>query len=275
VSDRANEILIKSKRKNFSANLGENETTFVGNGLDFSELREYHFGDDVRKINWKATAKEQKPYINLFNEQRELNIIIAYMISGNISFGSKRLKQDLMSEILALLGYGAMKNSDRVTSIFFSNKEEYFHKPTKSINSLNEIVPKSLEFDVMQKEVDYSLFCEYLLNRVKQKSIIFIIGDFYEDIDLSLIASKHEVYTIIVRDRFEEDPKLLGEFELLDPISLDKESIEFDKNVLNEYKESIKAIDEKLSNHLKANMVRFTKIYTDEDPFLKLNYLVR
>ena len=167
IAHTAREILVKTRRKIFSQNLGNNATAFVGNGLDFSELREYHFGDDVRKINWKATAKATTPYINLFTEERELNVVLAFMSGGSICFGSKRLKQEVMAEVFALLGYSMMKNSDNMTTIFFSNKEEYFRKSTKNIAALNALVPVALSLDVLDKEVDLGAFSDYLLSRLK------------------------------------------------------------------------------------------------------------
>ncbi len=275
IAHTAREILVKTRRKIFSQNLGNNATAFVGNGLDFSELREYHFGDDVRKINWKATAKATTPYINLFTEERELNVVLAFMSGGSIYFGSKRLKQEVMAEVLALLGYSVMKNSDNMTTLFFSNKEEYFRKATKNIAALNEIIPDALSLDVLDKEVDYDAFSDYLLSRVKQKSILFLIGDFYEKIDLSLLAAKHEIYAVIVRDHFEEAPQLGGDLTLLDPSSMRENSLDIDRGMLLRFTEEIEKRDNELYAHFKAHNIRYTKIYTDEDPFYKLNNLVR
>ncbi len=275
IAHTAREILVKTKRKIFSQNLGNNATAFVGNGLDFSELREYHFGDDVRKINWKATAKATTPYINLFTEERELNVVLAFMSGGSIYFGTKRMKQEVMAEVLALLGYSVMKNSDKMTTLFFSNKEEYFRKATKNIASLNEIIPDALSLDVLDKEVDYAAFSDYFLSRVKQKSILFIIGDFYETIDLSLLAARHEIYAVIVRDHFEEAPQLSGDLTLLDPTSMQESSLDIDSSMLLRFKEEIAQRDNALYAHFKAHNIRYTKIYTDEDPFFKLNNIVR
>ena len=271
----AREILIKSKRKIFSQNLGNNATTFVGNGLDFSELREYYFGDDVRKINWKATAKAQRPYINLFTEERELNIVIAFMTSGGIAFGSKRIKQELMAEVYALLAFSAMKNGDNVTTLAFSDREEYYRRATKSINALHDVVPKLLGLDALGKEVDYEEFSDYMLGTVKQKSIVFLIGDFYEEVDLTLLSAKHEVYAVVVRDKFEEEPQLMGMLDLIDPNSMKSSSFEFNKKMLTDYKEVIDKKDKKLYEHFMGHHIRYVKIYTDEDPYFKLNNLVR
>ena len=271
----AREILIKSKRKIFSQNLGNNATTFVGNGLDFSELREYYFGDDVRKINWKATAKAQRPYINLFTEERELNIVIAFMSSGGIAFGSKRIKQELMAEVYALLAFSAMKNGDNVTTLAFSSKEEYYRRATKSVNALHEVVPNLLQLDTLGKNVNYEAFSSHMLGSIKQKSIVFVVGDFYEEADLTLLSAKHEVYAVVVRDKFEEEPKLMGMLDLIDPNSMNTSGFEFNQKMLKEYKNVIEKSDKKLYEHFTGNHIRYVKVYTDEDPYFKLNNLVR
>jgi uncharacterized protein (DUF58 family) len=272
----AREILVKSKRKVFTPNLGNNATAFIGNGLDFSELREYNFGDDVRKINWKATAKSNHmPYVNLFTEERELHVIVAFMISGSIYFGSKRLKQELMSEVLALLGYSVMKNSDRLSTLFFSDKEEFFYKSTKNIASLHEIVPEALSFNVEGKSVNYKFFNDYILSRFKKPSLLFLIGDFYEEMDLSLLAAKHELFAVVIRDRFEENPKLSGEINLFDLNTLQESALDIDSKMVDNFIKEIQEKDQNLIDHFKANNIRYTKIYTDEDPFYKLNNLVR
>jgi len=275
IENVAREILVKTKRRIFSPNLGNNATAFVGNGLDFSELREYHFGDDVRKINWKATAKSGQPYINLFNEERELNVIVSFMLGGSIYFGSKRIKQELMSEVLALLGYSVMKNSDRLSTLFFSKHEEGYYKPTKNIAALHELIPTALSFDVLEKEVNYEAFNNYVLSRFKQKSILFIIGDFFEEVDFSLLAAKHEIYAVIVRDHFEESPQLSGALSLVEPSSMMQSALEFDSTMLARFEEEIAKKDAILYAHFKAHNIRYTKIYTDEDPYFKLNQLVR
>jgi len=275
ISRVAREIFIKTKRKIFSQNLGNNSTTFIGSGLDFSELREYYFGDDVRKINWKATAKAGRPYINLFTEERELNIVLAFMTGGGISFGSKRIKQELMAEVYALLAFSAIKNSDMVTTLAFSSKEEYYRPATKNINTLNETLPKLLNFDALGKEVDYEKFSTYMLECVKQKSIVFVIGDFYEELDLTLLSAKHEVYAIVIRDKFEEEPQLMGMLDLIDPNSMATSGFEFNKKMLDDYKEVIEKKDKQLYEHFMGHHIRYVKIYTDEEPYFKLNNLVR
>lgn len=272
---KVKELLIKSKKRVFGQNIGNNSSTFVGNGIDFTELREYVYGDDVRKINWNVTAREQKPYVNVFSEERELNIVVVFMISGTIYFGSIRQKQEVMAEILAILGFSAVKNQDRLTTLFFDEKLDRFFKPTKSQNSVIVSLEYALNLDVIGKDINLNQLINFLINKIKQKSIIFLIGDFYHLADFTFLAKKHEVYAVIVRDRFEEEPKLNGEYDLIDPVSKTHNSLEIDANILKAFKNNLKNHDESLKEHFRKNRISFTKIYTDEEPFLKLLELVK
>jgi len=272
--DKTEEILIKTRRNIFGQNAGGSPSLFSGNGLDFKELREYDIGDDVRKINWKVTAKAQRPFVNLFNEERELNIMVAFMVSGSIYFGTRRFKQELMAEILALLSYSSIKSDDRLSTLFFSDKEEFFMPPTKKMGSLHITVEKALGLDPLQKKSDYEAFVHYVNERIKRKSLIFIVGDFYGDIDLSLL-NKHELFAVMVRDRFEEDPKISGEMELVDPSNMEGEEFMLSPKIMKAYKKELEAHDKKLAMHFDQHRIRHTKIYTDEEPFVKLSNLFR
>ena len=272
--DKTEEILIKTRRNIFGQNAGGSPSLFSGNGLDFKELREYEIGDDVRKINWKVTAKAGRPFVNLFNEERELNIMVAFMVSGSIYFGSKRFKQELMAEILALLSYSSIKNDDRLSTLFFSDKEEFFMPPTKKMGSLHITLEKALGLDPLKKESDFSAFVRYVNERIKRKSLIFIVGDFYGDIDLSLL-NKHELFAVMVRDRFEENPKLFGEMELVDPNTMQDEEFMLSPKIIKAYKKALVEHDKKLEMHFDQYRIRHTKIYTDEEPFSKLSTLFR
>ncbi len=272
--DKTEEILIKTRRNIFGQNVGGSPSLFSGNGLDFKELREYEIGDDVRKINWKVTAKAGRPFVNLFNEERELNIVVAFMVSGSIYFGTRRFKQELMAEILALLSYSSIKNDDRLSTLFFSDKEEFFMPPTKKMGALNITLEKALGLNPLEHESDYSAFVDYVNERIKKKSLIFIVGDFYGDVDLSML-NKHEVFAVMVRDRFEEAPKLLDEMELVDPNTMQHQEFMLSPKILNAYQKELEAHDENLMMHFDQHRIKHTKIYTDEEPFVKLSNLFR
>jgi uncharacterized protein (DUF58 family) len=270
MSAKLKEIIIKTKKRLFGANLGNNVSIFHGNGLDFSEIKEYNYGDDVKKINHKVTAKEQKPYVNVFNEERELNIVVAFMVSGSIYFGSQVQKQEIMAEIMALIGYSAIKNSDRFSAIFFDNKEIKAFKPTKSANTLYSAIEYALSIDPLGKEANYKELSQYLLDTIKQKSIIFIIGDFYEEVDIEYLAAKHELYLINVRDPFEENPKFNSEVSLIDPTTLKSEQLNVNKATINSFKKMLQKQEQNLKLRAIKSGAKYTKVYTNEDIYIKL-----
>jgi len=275
MNEVAKEILLRAKKDVFSGNLGEYLTTFKGDGLDFREIRDYEHGDDIRRINWKATAKGAGLKTNVFNEERELNIVLAFMISGSLNFGTVRLKQEVAAEILALLSYSALKGNNRVQAQFFSNKSKKFFEPTKSDSITPRIVEEAVDFKVIGEEVDYKAFCDFVNGVVRQKSLIFMVGDFYGDVDLSQIAHKNEIYALIVRDRLEENPLLNGEFTLVDPNSMQSAELTLNKSVAKAYKEQIEAHDNKLLEHFMEHQIVAGKIYTDEEIFLRLSEIIK
>jgi uncharacterized protein (DUF58 family) len=271
----AQEILLRAKKDVFSGNLGEHLTTFKGDGLDFREIREYDHGDDIRKINWKATAKGSGLKTNVFNEERELNIVLAFMVSGTLNFGSVKLKQEVVAEILALLSYSALKGHNRLQGQFFSDKSELFFEPSKSDTIIYNIVENAIEIETIGREVDYKKFCDFVNGVVRQKSLIFMVGDFYGDVDLSEIAHKNELYALIVRDRIEEYPLLNGEFNLIDPNSLESSEMSLNKSIAQAYQKLIEEHDASLKEHFERHQITFGKIYTDENIFLRLSEIIK
>ena len=271
----AKEILLRAKKNVFSGNLGEHLTTFKGDGLDFREIRDYDHGDDIRKINWRASAKGAGLKSNVFNEERELNILLAFMVSGSLNFGSFKLKQEVATEVLALLAFSALKGHNRLQSQFFSDKSERFFEPSKSDSIIYNIVDNAIEIETLGKEVDYSKFCKFVNSVVRQKSLIFMVGDFYGDIDLSSISHKNEVYALIIRDRLEEMPFINGEFNLIDTNTLNSTEINLTKSVAKEYQQIIEEHDDKIKKHFEEHQIRFGKIYTDEDIYLRLLEIVK
>lgn len=278
---KAKEILLRAKKDVFSGNLGDNLTKFIGEGLDFREIREYAPGDDVRKINWNATAKSggvnssSSIKINLFNNEQELNIIIAFMVSGSINFGSIKLKQDIVAEILALLSFSTLKNRNNLQVVFFSKAQEKYYPPTKNQSVVYKILEDSLEFDCLQKSVCWSSFCDFTNDIVRQKSLIFIVSDFYGDVDLSAISHQNELYALIVRDRFEEYPVISGEYEFIDPTSFSGTKVNMSKPIANHYQQLIRQNDEKLQEHFLQHKISSGKIYTDDDIYFRLSQIVK
>jgi len=271
----AKEILIRTKKNIFNNKVGNNTSLFLGNGIDFQEIREYHYGDDVRKINWNVTAKNNgEPYLNLYNEDRELNICIIYLLNGNIEYGINKKKKEIMTEIMSLLSLSTIDKGDNLTTLFFSNKEEKLFPPTKKSGVVFETIKHSLNIDNLGTETNYKEMIEYINLKIKRKSIIFMIGDFYTNVDFKKLSNKHEYYSIIVRDKTEEDISLLGEKNIIDPISLNNSNILFNKKIQNQFKNEIIENDNILYENLIKNRINFKKIYTDDDIFLELKKIV-
>ncbi|CAA6817042.1 MAG: Unknown protein [uncultured Sulfurovum sp.] len=267
-------ILLKARKQVFGEMLGNNASLFQGEGFEFTELREYVYGDDVRKIDWKTTAKLGKPFVKIYREERELNVVTAVMMGGSTYFGTVKQKSEVMAELVALLGFSAVKNSDLFSNIIFSDKLYSMSKPNKKYFAVQDAVTQLQNFDMLEKSSNYKEFTDTLYKRIKRKSLLFIISDFVGDIDLALLSKKHDVVALIVRDKFEENPQALGHMRLMD---MEKKS-SFEGMVgsseLKGYEKALRLNDEKLYAHFKKSAVRYTKVYTDEEPYLKLAKLL-
>jgi len=269
------ELLIRAKKDVFSGNPGDNLTTFKGDGLDFHEIKEYEVGDDVKKINWKSTAKTGSTKINVFNIDKELNIVVVFLVSGSMHFGSVRFKQEVASEIIAHLAYSSVKNNNRLTSLFFSQKQEYTIPPSKKEAVVYQSTKKALDIDCLEKQIDYKNLCEHINAAIKDKALIFLVGDFYGDVDLSSIAYKHEVYSFIVRDRFEEYPYIKGEYDFVSPIDFSSSALNMDKNIALKYQQLLQQQDNKLQEHFTQHQIVSGKIYTNDDIYLRLSQILK
>ncbi|WP_457598814.1 DUF58 domain-containing protein [Hydrogenimonas sp.] len=267
---RLKTLLIKTKRQVFSEMLGNNPSLFHGEGYDFSELREYQIGDDIRKIDWTITAKLQKPYVKIFHEERELNVVAACMAGGSLFFGTHRIKQEVVTEIAAILGYSAVRNGDLFSGALVEGSEPSLQLPTKRIFGVNRFVERVDALQLLGKHVDYAAGAKTLFERLKRKSVLFLIGDFLTGAELALLSRRHEVIAVIVRDRFEEHPVPLGQVHLVDPESGKTLLTHFGEGSVRRYRAKVIENDEKLYRHLNRHRIRFVKIYTDEDPFGKL-----
>lgn len=268
-------IILKTKKQVYGDMLGNNSSLFQGEGFEFAELREYIYGDDVRKIDWKTTAKLSKPYVKIYKEERELNVFVASMLGGSTYFGTVKQKSDVIAEIVGILGFSAVKNSDLFSHMIFADKLYGVSKPSKKLLSVHKAVEDVKEFEPIGKESKFDMLTQALHKRLKKKSLLFILSDFVGDIDLKLLSKKHDVFAVIVRDKFEEEPSELGYLRLIDMES--QKSFEGDVNskTLAAYKKALHDNDEKLYRQFKKHAIRFTKIYTHEEPMLKLIKKIR
>ncbi len=266
-------ILIKTRRQVFSEIIGNNPSIFEGEGFDFSQLREYSYGDDIRKIDWNTTAKMQKPFVKVFHEQRELNIVVISLLGGSVFFGQKKLKQELIAEIAAIIAYTSIKNADKFSSFIYNDSLQTITPPSKKIYSVQKAIAKILDYPVLGKKIDAKNLAKKVFENIKRRSIIFIIGDFFQKYDLRLLTKKHELITIVVRDKLEESPKELGTINLYDPQSLKNAFLQIDKNTAKKYTRIVRQNDIELFKNFRKTGISYTKIYTNDEPFVKLSKL--
>ncbi|WP_458700809.1 DUF58 domain-containing protein [Sulfurospirillum sp. 1307] len=249
-------IVAKSKKYIYGDLLGEHNSKIIGDGYDFAKIRPYEFGEHIRRIDPIATAKMGEIYLRTFYESKEINVEVIALMSGSLYFGSRILKKDALASIARDIGINCVKNSDRFGISLFSNKLENRIEPTKKEAGVLNGIKKIIEFDVLKKDIDYDKLLNYLLYGIKKRSFIFILGDFYDIPNLKAAAKKHEIVAVKIRDRFELNPKAIGEIGVVDPTSLKKSSLYFSNTNLKHYKKSLLKHDLRLKEYLKECSIR-------------------
>jgi uncharacterized protein (DUF58 family) len=267
---KVKKIVLKTKKQVYGDMLGNNASLFQGEGFEFAELREYIYGDDVRKIDWKTTAKLGKPFVKIYKEERELNVVVVSMLSGSSYFGTVKQKSETMAEVVATLGFSAIKNADLFSHIVFADSLYSISKPSKKLFGVHKAVEEVMTFDALGKEANFEALVQMLHKRLKKKALLFIVSDFVGDIDLKLLAKKHDIFAVMVRDKFEEEPQALGYLRLVDMQGKKNYEGDIGSSLLKSYQQALHDNDEKLYQNFKKQGIRFSKIYTHEEAPLKL-----
>jgi len=267
-------IKIKAKDKSYNLLSGNHLSRIYGEGYDFGELREYQIGDDIRKINWTISAKMQRPFIKELHANRELSVVVTTLISPSLYFGFKdtnmiKEKQDLITEISLLLGYSTIYNQDLFTGIYYFNNKSYLIPPTKQIYNIEEYAKEIYNLNIINSTLNYDISRD-LFSKIMNRSLIFIIGDFLDDIELSILSKRHEVVVIIVRHKDEVNPKALGEIILKNPSTKEEKSSFFGKSTIKKYIKKIEESDYKLYSHLNQFGIKYININTNDNILDKL-----
>jgi uncharacterized protein (DUF58 family) len=199
---------------------GEYHSAFKGRGMAFSEVREYQPGDDIRAIDWNVTARFNHPYIKVFEEERELTVMLLVDVSGSESFGTqKQLKKDLVTELCAVLAFSAIKNNDKIGIIFFSDRIEKYIPPKKGKSHILRIIRDLIEFKPESNLTNIEQALRFFTGVVKKRSIAFLISDFmakgYKDA-LKIANKKHDIVALHIYDKREQDLPDIGLVKLLD-----------------------------------------------------------
>lgn len=214
---------IEIKTRGLSQNIfaGQYHSAFKGRGMAFSEVREYQFGDDVRDIEWNVTARFHKPYVKVFEEERELTVMLLIDVSGSLDFGtSRQLKREMVTEIAATLAFSAIQNNDKIGIIFFSDRIEKYIPPKKGRKHILYLIREMLEFSPESKHTDIGKAIETLTRVAKRRCTTFVLSDFYSQKDfqqqLQICNQKHDVVAIQVYDKLAKNLPNVGLLKVVD-----------------------------------------------------------
>ena len=217
---KVRKIEIKTRGLSNHIFAGEYHTAFKGKGMAFSEVREYQAGDDVRSIDWNVTARYNSPYIKVFEEEREMTVMLLVDVSGSGNFGTnKQFKREVATEIAAILAFSAIKNNDKVGVIFFSNIIEEFIPPKKGKSHILRIIRQIISFKPQQEKTDISQAIEYFNNVMKKRCICFVLSDFISpefEKPLKIAAKKHDIVALRLNDERENKLPNVGIIPLKD-----------------------------------------------------------
>lgn len=212
---KVRKIEIKTRRLSDHIFSGEYHTSFKGRGMTFSEVRQYQYGDDVRAIDWNVTARYNEPYVKVFEEERELTMILMVDISGSENFGTKnQLKSEIVTEIAATLAFSATQNNDKIGLILFSDQIELYIPPKKGKSHVLRIIRELIEFESKSKQTNIGQALQFLSATQKKKAIVFMISDFITEDDyektLKIASKKHDITGVRVFDIREEKMPNIG-----------------------------------------------------------------
>lgn len=263
---------VEIKTRGLSQNIfaGQYHSAFKGRGMAFSEVREYQFGDDIRSIDWNVTARFNRPYVKIFEEERELTIMLLIDVSGSGDFGTRgSSKREMITEIAATLAFSAIQNNDKVGVILFTDRVEKFIVPQKGRKHILYIIREMLNFQPQSRRTDVSFVLKYFTNAIKKRSTAFLISDFIcEDFEkAAMIASrKHDLIAMQVYDACDAGLPNVGLMKMEDSETGQSMYVDTsDKNVRKAYEKYWQNSQERNRKIFSKNKVDMVSVSTDED----------
>jgi len=267
---KVRKIEIKTRGLSRQIFSGEYHSAFKGRGMAFSEVREYTPGDDVRTIDWNVTARFNTPYVKVFEEERELSVVLLVDVSASGFFGTqKQYKKDLITELCAVVAFSASTNNDKIGVIFFSDKIEKFIPPKKGKSHVLRIIRELIDFKAESKGTNVELALKYLTNVIKKRSTVFLISDFYSTANysdaLKIANKKHDVIALKVNDKAEMEIPKVGLIKLKDNETgkimwADTSSSSFQK----QFKLNLLKREDAVKENFNRSGVDYCDIYTHE-----------
>ncbi len=272
--ERINKVRkIEIKARGLSQNIfaGEYHSAFKGRGMTFSEVREYQYGDDVRDIDWNVTARNNRPYVKVYEEERELTVMLLVDVSGSKDFGAVgEMKREMMTDIAATLAFSAIENNDKVGVVFFSDKIEKFIPPKKGRKHILMVISQLLDFEPESRGTDVGMVLEFLTSAIKRRCTAFLISDLIDDKDcyraMSIASSKHDLIALQVWDKREAKMPDVGLMRVADAETGAERWIDTSsKRVRQAYDRWWYERQLKMSDTLKRAAVDSASIATDEN----------
>ena len=268
---RVRKIEIKTRGLSKNIFAGEYHSAFKGRGMTFSEVREYQYGDDIRTIDWNVTARHNRPYVKILEEERELTVMLMIDVSASRNFGTiSKLKKNQITEIAAVLAFSAIQNNDKIGVIFFSDKIEKFIPPKKGRTHILHIIRELIDFYPEDKQTDIEQALEYMTNSIKKRCTCFVISDFIDEHDfahaLAIANRKHDVVALRVYDPRENQLPPVGMMYLRDAETGEQMWVDTSDKKLREAYEKYAFVREKeLDAIFKRSGVDVANIRSDED----------
>lgn len=265
---------IEIKTRGLSRNIfaGEYHSAFKGRGMAFSEVREYQFGDDIRNIDWNVTARYNKPFVKIYEEERELTVMLLIDVSGSREFGSMdKLKKNTITEISAILAFSAIQNNDKIGVIFFSDKIEKFIPPKKGRSHILRIISELIDFEPEARGTDISGAIRYLTNAIKKRCTAFVISDFIQkeatlENALSIGNNRHDIVALRIYDERETELPDIGMIKLKDAETGNYSWIDSsDRKARSIYRKWWTDLSAELDNSFKRSRVDYVSINTNHD----------
>lgn len=264
---------IEIKTKGLSSNIfaGQYHSAFKGRGMAFSEVREYQYGDDIRDIDWNVTARYNKPFIKVFEEERELTVMLMVDVSASLDFGvTAAIKRDMVTEVAATLAFSAIQNNDKIGVIFFSDKIEKFIPPKKGKKHILYIIRELINFKAESSKTDVTMALRYLTNVIKKRCTTFMISDFIDtdnyDSALTIANRKHDIVALQIYDRRETELPRVGLMKIMDAETGAEQWIDTSsRRVCDLYKNWWTKRQQQMKDTFNRSRVDSVSVRTDED----------
>ena len=272
---KVRKIEIKTKGLSNHIFAGEYHTAFKGKGMAFSEVREYQPGDDVRSIDWNVTARYNNAFVKVFEEEREMTVILLIDVSGSSDFGTQtQLKREVATEISAILAFSTINNNDKIGIIFFSDKVEKFIPPKKGKSHILRIIRELIVFKAESKKTDIKVALRYFNNVIKKRAVCFILSDFMDnDVSesLNIVKKKHDLIALRIHDEREQSIPNIGLIKFTDAESGENIMLDTgDRVKCREFKENYKEFVSTVKKNLQRSGVDHVDIETGKDYVLPL-----